>query len=373
MRIPQLDLKAQYDSVRDEIGEALSRVFENQAFILGEELLSFEEEVASFLGVEACLGVSSGSEALRMALAMLDIGPGDEVLLPSFTFFATAGSVVQAGASPVFVDVGEDFLMDPEDAARKLTGNTRAILPVHLYGLQADLSPFFQMAEQGGLAILEDAAQSLGARREEGACGCMGDAGCYSFFPSKNLGAAGDGGLLRFRDPELTERARRYRVHGEAKRYHHDEVGINARMDALQAAVLRVKLPHLENWNKQRRNRARSYEERFSAGPLRDLVLRPALPSAEEHVFHQYTLRLPQRDELKEFLAGKGISSAIYYPLPLHQQPCFSSLPGAAVSLPKTEKIAGEVLSLPIYPELSDSAVDEVVSATEEFYSRSSS
>jgi len=367
MKVPQLDLRAQFESIRDEVMEAVSAVFESQRFILGPEVEGFEKEAADFLGSGECVGVSSGSEALRIALAVMDIGPGDEVLLPSFTFFATAGAVVHAGATPVFVDVDEDFLLDLGEAWRRRTNRCRAVIPVHLYGRQAPLTALSAWAEEEGLAVIEDAAQSFGARRGEGPAGTIGDAGAVSFFPSKNLGGAGDGGLIVFRDPDRAERARRFRVHGESSRYHHREVGVNGRLDALQAAVLRVKLRHLEDWSERRREAARRYDALIADSGLSERVLRPGLPSGREHVFHQYTVRVPRRDELMDHLREKGVASAAYYPVPLHLQPCFRNLPGRAESLPVCERLAAEALSLPIYPEISEAQQSYVVEMIRNF------
>jgi len=367
MQVPQLDLKAQFDSIRDEVMEAVTEVFENQYFILGPGVEEFEKLATDYLGAGDCVGVSSGSEALRIALSVLDVGPGDEVLLPSFTFFATAGAVVHAGAQPVFVDVDEDFLMDLGDAWRRRSRRCRAVIPVHLYGLQAPMEGLLAFAKAEGLVVLEDAAQSFGARRSEGASGALGDAGAVSFFPSKNLGGAGDGGLIAFRDKERAARARSFRMHGESRRYHHEEVGMNGRLDALQAAVLRVKLRHLDDWNNARRRVAGRYESLFANSRAADQVMRPALPEGGEHVFHQYTIRVPKRDELMEQLRGKGVASAVYYPVPLHRQKCFRDLPGLPESLPVSERLAAEVLSLPIYPEISEDQQSHVVESIVEF------
>lgn len=370
MKVPQLDLVAQYAAMRAPLRRAVDDLFESQRFILGPAVADFEAAMAALVGAPGAVGVASGSEALRVALAILDVGAGDEVLLPAFTFFATAGAVVHRGARPVFVDVGEDFLMDPDDAAALVTPRTRAAICVHLYGLQAPWAPWRELAAARGLRLIEDAAQCVGAHREgEGHAGSLGDAAAFSFFPSKNLGGAGDGGLLTARDPELLERARRYRNHGESCRYHHEEVGINGRLDALQAVVLHAKLPHLAAWNMARRERAARYEALFAASRVADLVRRPALPAGGEHVFHQYTIRVPERrDALLERLREREIGAAVYYPLPLHRQPCFAGETGAARSLPVTERLAGEVLSLPIYPEIGEDQQAWVVESIEAFY-----
>jgi len=367
MKVPQLDLQAQFRTIRDEVMTAVEEVFETQRFILGPGVEAFEKEAAEYLGAVDCVGVSSGSDALRIALAVLDLGPGDEVLLPAFTFFATAGAVVHQGARPIFVDVDEDFLMDLGDAWRRRTSRAKAMIPVHLYVLQAPMSGLRALAESEGLRIVEDTAQSFGARRAEGAAGTLGDAGAVSFFPSKNLGGAGDGGLIAFRDPELARRARSYRMHGESRRYHHEEVGVNGRLDALQAAVLRVKLRHIDDWNAGRRAAARRYEELLAASRVAERVIRPALPEDGEHVFHQYTIRSPRRDGLMAHLQERGVGAAVYYPVPLHRQKCFAGLPGLPASLPMSEKLAEEALSLPIYPEITPDQQAYVVERIAEF------
>ena len=368
MKVPQLDLKAQYAEIREETRARVDTLFEEQRFILGETVSDFEEAMAEYIGVPGAVGVASGSEALRIALAVLDIGPGDEVLLPAFTFFATAGAVSQRGALPRFVDVDEQFLMDPEDAAKLIGPNTKAVLGVHLYGRQMDWSPWRELAAKHGLKLIEDAAQSVGSRTAEGASGSLGDVAAFSFFPSKNLGGAGDGGLFTSPDQDLLDRARRYRNHGESRRYHHDEVGINGRLDALQAAVLHVKLSHLPAWNERRRTLARLYNEGIASRGLGEFLLPPELPSAEEHVFHQYTLRAKRRDDLLVHLQEKGVGAAVYYPVPLHRQICFQGLPGVERALPMTEELSAEVVSLPIYPELGEDAQEYVLDSLAEFY-----
>ena len=368
MKVPQLDLRAQYESLREPILEGVERLFSSQRFVLGQTVADFEQAMAEYLAAPVCVGMSSGSEALRVALAILDIGPGDEVLLPAYTFFATAGAVAHAGARPVFVDVGDDFLIDMEDLRRALPPRSGAVIAVHLFGLQVPWGPLRALAEERGLLLIEDAAQSIGSRRPEGRSGSLGDAAAFSFFPSKNLGGAGDGGLLCCRDEQLGERALRYRNHGEASRYHHEEVGINGRLDAIQAAVLQVKLPHLDGWNRRRRERARRYDALLADLGLEEWIRRPALPEAEEHVFHQYTLRAEGRDELLAHLMDCGIGAAVYYPLPLHRQPCFAGLPGNEGQLPVSERLAREAISLPIYPELTGEQQEQVTASIAAFY-----
>lgn len=370
MKVPQLDLRAQYEGLRDAVLSSVSELLGSQQFILGPAVSSFEAAMARYLGVRECVGVSSGSDALQVALAVLDIGPGDEVLLPAFTFFATAGAVVHRGALPVFVDVGDDFLMDPADARRALSPRCKAAIVVHLYGLQSPWAPWRELAAASGIKLVEDAAQSIGSKRPEGMGGSLGDAAAFSFFPSKNLGGAGDGGLVICREPALTARARAFRNHGERERYHHAEVGLNARLDALQAVILQAKLPFIAAWNAARRERARSYHALLGELERAERVKTPRLPDGEEHVFHQYTLRASGRDALLAHLKEREVGAAVYYPLPLHQQPCFRNLPGNTRRLPQTERLAGEVLSLPIYPELSEAQQAYVVECIAEFYRR---
>jgi dTDP-4-amino-4,6-dideoxygalactose transaminase len=368
MQVPQLDLQRQFATIRNDVQESVNALFESQYFVLGPTVDKFEKSMAEYLQVHSTVGLASGSEALRVALAVLDVGPGDEVLLPAFTFFATAGAVVHSGATPVFVDIDENYLIDLDDARAVLTDRTKAVIPVHLYGRQVPMAPWRKLADETGLKIIEDAAQSIGSRNEEGCCGGLGDLAAFSFFPSKNLGGAGDGGLLSGNDPELLARARRYRNHGEVKRYHHDEVGINGRLDALQAAVLQAKLPFLEKWNGERRQRARHYNELIASAELQDVITCPELPTAGEHVFHQYTLRAENRDRLLTFLHEREIGAAVYYPVPLHKQRCFQNSAGAERELPVTDMLAREVISLPIYPELTEEQQDWVVTSLREFY-----
>lgn len=374
MKVPQLDLPAQYAGLREDIRARVDALFEAQSFILGKTVSDFEAAMAALLGVPTTVGVASGSDALIIALAVLDIGPGDEVLLPAFTFFATAGAVVQRGATPVFVDVDEDFLMDPAAAEALITPRTKAAIGVHLYGRQMDWRPWRRLAAAHGLLLIEDAAQSVGARDAQGASGSLGHIGAISFFPSKNLGGAGDGGLLAGPDAELLERARRYRNHGETQRYHHAEVGLNGRLDALQAAVLHAKLPHLAAWNRERRAIAARYAAGIAERGLAAQLLAPRLPEpgGEEHVFHQFTLRVLDgaRDALLAHLVADGIGGAVYYPVPLHRQPCFASLASARRPLPRTERFASEVLSLPIYPELGAAREQRVLDSLAAFYAR---
>ena len=374
MGVPLLDLVAQYETMREEIAEAVDRVLAGQRFILGEEVAALEREVAEKLGAAHAIGVASGTDALLLALRGAGVGRGDEVLLPAFTFFATAGAVVNAGARPVFVDIDPvDYGLDPAGLEAAVTPRTRAVIPVHLFGQCADMEAISAWAGQAGVAVIEDAAQAIGASFRGAQAGTLGLAGCFSFFPSKNLGGFGDGGLVMTSDPDLEAQVRMLRVHGSVGEYHHAVVGYNSRLDALQAAVLRTKLLHLDSWNDARRRNAARYHERFQASGLvsedgEAPLHTPVELSGRRHVFHQYVVRARRRDELRKFLASRGIGSAVYYPVPLHQQRCFGDLDQAGRSLPESERACEEVLALPIYPELTEDQQDEVVGAIAAFY-----
>jgi dTDP-4-amino-4,6-dideoxygalactose transaminase len=371
--VPLLDLQAQYASLQQEVNEALERVLKSQRFILGDEVERLEQELADYLGVPHAVGVASGTDALLLALRGLGVGRGDEVLVPSFTFFATAGAVVNAGARPVFVDIEpRGFNIDPEGLERHVTKRTKALVAVHLFGQCAAMEPLRAMAGRHGLALLEDAAQAIGAGLGDRMAGSMGDIGSFSFFPTKNLGGYGDGGLMTMADPELEARLRKLRVHGAGSEYHHQVVGYNSRLDALQAAVLRAKLPHLEAWNEARRRNAVRYREGLEGaglcgGPDAPVRLPEELPG-RRHVYHQYVIRARSRDALRRFLQERQIGTGIYYPVPLHQQNCFRDLVPGELSLPHSEEACGEVLALPIYPELRAEQQQEVVAAVAAFY-----
>jgi dTDP-4-amino-4,6-dideoxygalactose transaminase len=368
--IPLLDLRAQYASIRGEIEDAVLRVLESQQCILGPDVAALEEEIAAYCGVRHAIGCGSGTDALLLALRALDIGPGDEVLTTPFTFFATAGAIVNAGATPVFADIdSRTFNLDPASARRVLEQRPRikAILPVHLYGLCADMDAFLELAAERGIPVIEDAAQAIGAEYRGRRAGSLGAIGCFSFFPTKNLGGAGEGGILTTNDDRLAERLRALRVHGSRVRYYHDEVGTNSRLDTLQAAILRVKLRHLEPWTRRRIELAARYRERLAA--LGAPVVPPPEPGyPARHVYHQFVIRAPQRDDVRRQLASRGIASEVYYPMPLHRQKCFARLGYAEGSLPHSERAAREVLALPIYPELSFEAVDRICAAIAEFF-----
>lgn len=382
MAVPLLDVNAQNLPLETELKEAFANVLRSGRFILGEEVEAFERECAEALGAKHALSVSSGTDALIVALMALGIGPGDEVLCPSFTFFATAGSIFRTGATPVFCDVSEDgFGIDVASAATKLTPWTKAIVAVHLFGQSADMDPVREFAREHGLKIVEDAAQSFGATYKGRNCGSLGDIGCFSFFPSKNLGGFGDGGLVTTDDDALAGKMLRLRNHGMHPRYHHSMVGGNFRMDALQCALLRVKLRHIKDYEAGRARNAEYYSRRLSAlpdvadsGEAPPAGARLVLPSAAKdrgHVWNQYTLRVPgegRRDSLRIHLTQKGIGSEIYYPIPMHRQECFSKLPAHSLSgCVVSDQLASEVLSVPVYPELTQAQLDDVVAAVASF------
>jgi dTDP-4-amino-4,6-dideoxygalactose transaminase len=366
MAVPLLDLNRQNTALHAELTAAFERVLRSGHFILGAEVEAFEREAAAALGAKHAIAVSSGTDAILVALMALELAPGDEVICPSFTFFATAGCIVRAGATPVFADVDADtFNLDAADTARRITPRTRAIMPVHLFGQSADMAPLLALAKQHNLAIIEDAAQALGAKHRGRACGTFGEFGTYSFFPSKNLGGFGDGGLVATNRDDLAEKVRLLRTHGAKPKYFHKVVGGNFRLDALQCALLRAKLPHLPAYCAARQRNAAFYAEKLAG--LRGIALPTAAPH-NDHIWNQYTLRVGgagRRDALRAHLAKHGIGHEIYYPLPLHQQECFARLP--AVTLPVSERLSAEVLSIPIFPELTASELEGVASAVTAF------
>lgn len=352
MKVPLLDLKAQYDSIREEVEEAVLRVCASQRFILGPEVAELEREVAARTGARFAIGVSSGTDALLVSLMALDIGPGDEVITTAYSFFATAGVVARLGARPVFVDIEPDtFNMDPGAVAARMTPRTRAVMPVHLFGRCMELDSILELAREAGVAVVEDAAQSFGAADGQGrAAGSIGAVGCFSFYPSKNLGAFGDGGMVVTDDEELAGRIRMLRVHGEAPKYHHRLVGGNFRLDSLQAAVLRVKLKHVAEWTEARREAAHRYRELLVGAAS---AARLVLPSdCRGHVYNQFVIRSPERDRLRAFLGDRGVATEVYYPSPLHLQECFDSLGYRHGDFPQAEAASLSSLALPIYPEI---------------------
>ncbi|MBW8768399.1 MAG: DegT/DnrJ/EryC1/StrS family aminotransferase [Gemmatimonadetes bacterium] len=370
MSVPLLDLKAQHATIRDDVVAAVMGVVDSQLFILGEPVAQLEREVAALSHARHAIGCANGTDALLLALRALDVGRGDEVITTPFTFFATAGTIHNVGATPVFVDIEPDtFNILPAAIAAARRPATKAVVPVDLFGQMAPIETI--AAAVPGLPIIEDAAQSIGARRmidgEWRMAGEVATIGTFSFFPSKNLGGYGDGGMLVTQNDALAERLKRLRVHGGAKQYFHDEVGYNSRLDALQAAVLSAKLPHLAGWSARRRANAAYYDAAFAdLADVRTPVVRPE----NESIFNQYTVRVPRRDELQAFLKARGIGTAVYYPLPLHLQPCFAYLGYREGQCPESERAAAEVLSLPIFPELSDAQLGEVVSGVRAFFGR---
>ena len=370
MTVPLLDLVAQHRTIADEIVPAAMAVVARQNFIMGPEVAQLEAAIADLSHVSHAVACASGTDALLLPLRALGLAPGDEVICPAFTFFATAGAVHNAGGTPVFVDIDPDtFNLSPGAVEAALTPRTRAIIAVHLYGQMADVDRLQAIAARHGVVLIEDAAQAIGARRQvQGSwrmAGETGLAGTLSFFPSKNLGGWGDGGMILTSDAALAERLARLRLHGGAKQYHHDEVGYNSRLDTLQAAILLVKLRHLAEWSAARRARAARYDELLRTTPE---VTVPVVDAPGEHIFHQYTIRAERRDALVAHLRERQIGCAIYYPVGLHLQPCFASLGYRRGSLPETERATAEALSLPIFPELTDAQQDAVVAAIREFY-----
>jgi len=365
-----LDLRAQFATIHDEVMEAVTKVFERQHFILGPEVKQLEQEIAAKLGARFAVGCASGTDALILALLAAGIGEGDEVITTPFSFIATGGTIAYVGAKPVFVDIDPvTFSLNPALIEAAITPRTRAIMPVHLFGLPADLDPIVAIAKAHKLVLIEDAAQAIGSRYDGKSIGTFGEYGCFSFFPSKNLGGAGDGGLITTEDAKMAERLQMLRVHGSKKKYYHEMIGTNSRLHALQAAVLRVKLRHLDDWQKGRQNRADRYRRLFAEAGLTSVIqVPPQSPAKYEHVYNQFTIRSPRRDELKAFLHSAGIPSEIYYPLCLHLQEAFAYLGYQVDSLPEAEKASKEALSLPVYPELPDAQQDRVVQAIGDFH-----
>jgi len=359
--IPMLDLGAQYRSIREEIRDAIDAVLESQHFILGPQVNTMEREIADYCGARLGVGVASGTDALTLALHAGGIGPGDEVLVPSFTFIATADSVSLLGATPVFVDILPDtFCLNPAEVVGKITPRTKAIIPVHLYGQAADMDEIGAIAKSHNLLVIEDNAQAIGARYKGKRTGSLGHIGCLSFFPSKNLGGFGDGGMVVTDSQEMAARLRSLRAHGTTKKYFSVEQGWNSRLDELQAAILRVKLRHLDDWAEGRRSRAALYNG-LLAGV--EGLRTPSVGLDREHVYHQYTVRIASRDKVQKKLQDAGVPTTVYYPVPIHLQPIYGSLGYKPGDLPESEKAALEALSLPIYPELTDAQVERVANA----------
>jgi dTDP-4-amino-4,6-dideoxygalactose transaminase len=377
--VPLLDLRRQYEQIREEVLAAVERVCASQHFVLGAEVEALEREVAAFTGASAAVGCASGTDALWLALLAAEVQPGDAVITTAFSFFASASAIVRAAARPVLVDVDPDTLnLDPDCVkARLRVGGSykiRALIPVHLYGQCADMDRLQSVADEFHLSMIEDAAQAIGAKWRARSAGAMGAVAAFSFYPTKNLSAYGDAGLVTTSDLNLAEHMRNLRNHGSPRRYHHEEVGWNCRMDAIQAAILRVKLPHLETWNQQRRQRAATYDRLLADAGLvakRDNAPVQLLQTSPHafHVFHQYVIRAQRRDELRKFLSDRKIGTEVYYPIPLHLQPCFAYLGYDVGDLPESERAAREVLALPMFPELTEGEQKHVAESIAEFYS----
>jgi dTDP-4-amino-4,6-dideoxygalactose transaminase len=371
VKVPLVDLKGQYDSIKGEIDQAIGRVIQRAEYILGPEVRAFEEEIASYTGVKYAIGVASGTDALHLSLLASGIRPGDEVITTPFTFIATAEAVTNCGATPVFADIEpETCNIDPNKIESKITPKTRAIITVHLYGQPVNMTPVLELARKYNLRVIEDCAQALGVEYQGKRAGALGDAGCLSFFPSKTLGAYGDGGMVVTDNPEIAERVAMLRSHGSRKKYYNLIPGFNSRLDELQAAILRVKLRYLDGWNEARRQKALVYSRLLGeiAG------VEPPCPAPDsDHIFNYYTIRLRNsrdRDRLREYLNSQGIATAIYYPLSLHLQEVYQSLGGKFGDFPESERAQAEVLSLPMYPELNDEPMEFIVNAVRNFYSR---
>ena len=372
MQVPLLDLKAQYQQIRAEIMAALEAICEEQAFILGARVADLEKDLQQYIGATYAVGVASGSDALLLALMACGVKAGDEVVTVSYTFFATAGAISRLGAKPVFVDIQpETFNMDPALIEAALTPRTKALLPVHLFGQCTEMERILPLAASHTLPVIEDAAQAIGAERHGRRAGAMGLAGCFSFFPSKNLGCFGDGGLVASNDPTMAERVRLLRVHGSREKYLHEAIGTNSRLDALQAAVLQIKLKYLEDWTKARQRNALRYAELFKDAKVLDRVTLPSVTPGNRHVYNQFVIRAQHRDQLRGFLKEKGVGTEIYYPTPLHRQPCYRDLGNRKAALPHTERAAEESLALPIYAELTADQQTYVVETIKNFYSLS--
>jgi dTDP-4-amino-4,6-dideoxygalactose transaminase len=381
-KVPLLDLQAQYETIRDEVRRAVDGVFDSQHFVLGAEVQALEEEVARYSQTEFAIGCASGSDALLLALMSCGVSADDEVITSPFSFFATAGAIARLGARPVFVDIEErTFNIDPTLVSAAITERTKAIMPVHLYGQCAEMDPLIEIGRQGcrrtadrdveaPIPIIEDAAQAIGAEDRGRRAGSMGTIGCFSFYPSKNLGGAGDGGMLATNDLDHARRLHMLRVHGEETKYHHKVIGINSRLDALQAAVLRAKLPHLEEWTTGRQRKAQQYELMFLDAGLSEQIEVPFVRSNARHIFHQFVIRVRdrRRDALREHLRDRGVGTDVYYPVPLHLQECFAYLGYREGDFPVAEQAAKDTLALPVYPELTDEQQDYVVSAIAKFF-----
>ncbi|HJU91671.1 MAG TPA: DegT/DnrJ/EryC1/StrS family aminotransferase [Pyrinomonadaceae bacterium] len=369
MNVPLLDLQAQYASVRDGVRQAVERVLASQRFVLGEEVGQLESSIAEYCQTKHAVGCASGSDALLLALMALDVKAGDEVITTPFSFFATAAAITRLGARPVFVDIDpRSFNIDPSRVSDAVTPRTKVIMPVHLYGQCAQMDPLLELGERRGIIVVEDAAQAIGATDNDRRAGSMGLIGCFSFYPTKNLGGAGDGGIITTSDDKIAQRLRRLRTHGGANEYEHEEVGINSRLDELQAAVLRVKFPSLDNWSEERSKKAAFYTQLLSDADLSFPLMTPQVRSDGRHIFHQYVIRVPgNRDALMEHLKTHGVGTKVYYPIPLHEQQCFADLGYKRGDFPEAEAAARETFALPAYPELTEEQQVYVVESIRSF------
>ena len=371
MKVPLLDLQAQYPTIREEVRAAVDCVFESQQFVLSSEVKALEEELARYCQTKFAIGCASGSDALLLGLMSCGVSDGDEVITTPFTFFASASAITRLGARPVFVDIDErTYNIDPAQVEAAITDRTKAIMPVHLYGQCADMNPLIALSERGGIPIVEDAAQAIGAEDRGRRAGSLGTIGCFSFYPSKNLGGAGDGGMMVTNDLDHARRLHLLRVHGEETKYHHKVVGLNSRLDALQAAVLRVKLPHLDEWIAARQRKAQQYELMFLDAGLSEEIQVPFVRPGARHIFHQFVIRVSgsKRDALRNHLRENDIGTDVYYPVPLHLQECFAYLGYREGEFPAAEAGAKETLALPVYPELTDEQQDFVVRTIANFF-----
>ena len=363
MHIPLVDLKKQYQGLKDEILAEIGEALEGMQLFLGKNVQTFESGFAAYCGTEFAIGVGSGTDALHLALLACGIGPGDEVITVSNTFFATVEAIALVGARPVFVDIDSDtYNMDPSQIEDAITSRTRAIIPVHLYGHPADMDPILELARAYKIKVIEDACQAHSAEYQGRRTGSLGDAGCFSFYFTKNLGAYGEAGMITTSDPEIARQCRLLRDHGQDPKYYHSIFGVNNRLDEIQAAVLKVKLPHLDEWTESRRNIARAYNAH-----LPESIVQPQEKAGAKHVYHLYVVRTSQRDDLKAWLETKGVSTGMHYPVPIHLQEAWHNSGGGNISLPVTERVVGEILSLPMYPELSAEEVDYICTSVQEF------
>jgi dTDP-4-amino-4,6-dideoxygalactose transaminase len=373
MIFPFLDLKAEYATMKGDIRAAVDKVLESQQFIMGPEVKQLEAKIAAFIGSGFAIACASGSDALLLALMALGVDAGDEVITPPFTFFATAGSIARLKAKPVFVDIDrETYNLDPTLLEAAITSRTKAIMPVHLFGLPAEMGKINEIARAQRVPVIEDAAQSIGARYRDQYVGNIGTYGCFSFFPSKNLGGAGDGGMITTNDPELAERISVLRDHGSRKKYHYDLLGMNSRLDSLQAAILLVKFKHLAAMSQARRRNAERYRELFRQAGLDKLIALPVEPAGMHHVYNQFVIRTPERDQLREHLRNGGIPTEIYYPSPLHLQPAFADLAYRAGDFPRSEEASQHVLALPVFPQMTEEQQKMVVDGMARFFAKKS-